>query len=89
MNANVTLNLLSLGPGRKVKWYKGYFINEHVFHLREYGQGRRHNSGVCVKGLTSNEFKVNYYEKLKDVIELQYHNEHNSLFIQMLLVWYH
>jgi hypothetical protein len=32
------------------------------------------------------EFEVDYYEKLKEVIELQYHSEHISLFIQMLLV---
>jgi hypothetical protein len=74
-NACVTLNLLSLDPERKVKCYNGYFINEHVFHTEKNGQGRKtYNSGVCVKGSISNEFKVDHYEKLKEVIELQYHS---------------
>jgi len=56
---------------RKVKFYNGYFINRHVFHIKEYGQGKKtYNSGVCVKGLTSNEFEVNYYEKLEEVMIL-------------------
>jgi len=38
-NASVTLNLLSLGPKRKVKCYNKYLINGHVFHIEEYGQG--------------------------------------------------
>jgi hypothetical protein len=38
-NASVTLNLLSLGPERKVKCYNRYFINGHVFHSEEYDQG--------------------------------------------------
>jgi len=29
-----------------------------------------YNSGVCVKGSTSNEFEVDYYGKLEKVIEL-------------------
>jgi hypothetical protein len=90
-NASVTLNLLSLSPERKVKCYNEYFINWHAFHTKEYGQGRKTcNTGVCVKGLNSNEFKVDYYEKLEEVIKLQYHSEHNRLFfIQMLWIWYH
>jgi hypothetical protein len=35
-NASVTLSLLSLGAERKVKCYNRYFINEHVFHTKEY-----------------------------------------------------
>jgi hypothetical protein len=64
-NANVTFNLISLGPERPVTRYNKYFINEHVFHTEEYGQGKKtFNNGVCVKGSTSNEFKVDYYKKL-------------------------
>jgi hypothetical protein len=45
-----------------------------VIYIEEYGQGRKtYNSGVCVKGSTSNEFEVDYYEKLEEVIEMQYH----------------
>jgi len=75
-NANDNLNLLCLGPKRKVKCYNGYFIIEYIFYTEKYGQGRKtYNNGVCVKGLTSNEFKVDYYGKLEEVIELQYHSE--------------
>jgi hypothetical protein len=81
-NACVTLNLLSLDPERKVKCYNGYFINGHVFHTEEYGQGRKtYNSGICIKGSISNEFKVDHYEKLKEVIELQYHSHQNRVFL--------
>jgi hypothetical protein len=53
-----------------------------VFHTEEYGQGRKtYNSGVCVKGSTFNEFEVDYYEKLEEVIEFQYHSEQNRVFL--------
>jgi len=62
--------------------YNKYFINEHVFHIKEYDQGRKtYNSVVCVKGSTSNEFEVNYYRKLEEVIELKYHKEQNRVFL--------
>jgi hypothetical protein len=39
--------------------------------MGEYGQGRKtYNNKVCVKGSTSNEFEVDYYRKLEDVIKL-------------------
>jgi hypothetical protein len=70
-SASVTFSLLYLGPKRKVKFYKGNFINGYVFHTEEYGQGRKtYNNRVCVKESTSNEFKVDYYRKLKEVVEL-------------------
>jgi len=64
-----------LVPERKVKCYNRYFINEHVFHTKKYGQGlKTYNSEICVKGSSSNEFEVDYYEKLEEAIELQYHS---------------
>ena len=81
-NASVTLNLLSLGPIRQVKCHNRYFFNEHVFHTEEYGQGRKtYNNGVCVQGSVSNEFEVDYYEKLEEVIELQFHSDQNRVFL--------
>jgi hypothetical protein len=69
-NASVSLSLLSLGPERKVKCYNEYFINGYVFHTEEYEHGRKtYNSGVCVKGSTCNEFEVDYYGKLEEVVE--------------------
>jgi hypothetical protein len=42
-----------------------------MFHIEEYGHDRKtYNNEVCVKGLNFNEFEVDYYEKLEDVIEL-------------------
>jgi len=38
-------------------------------------------SRVCVKGSTFNKFKIDYFRKLEEVIELQYHNEHNRVFL--------
>jgi hypothetical protein len=47
-------NLQCISPERKVKWYNEYFSNEHVFHTKEYGQGKMtYNNRVCVKGSTS------------------------------------
>jgi len=71
-----------------MKCYNRYFINGHVFHTEKYRNRKKtYNNEVCVKGSTSNEFEVYYYGKLEEVIELQYHSEHNIVFfIQMLLV---
>jgi hypothetical protein len=82
------LSSLSLGPERKCKCYNGYFVNGYVFHTEEYGQGRKtYNSGVCVKGSTSSELEVDYYGRLEEVVELQYHNEQNRVFL-FKCYWY-
>ena len=44
------------------------------------GMVERHNNRLYVKGSNSNEFEVDYYGKLEEVIELQYHNMQNKLF---------
>jgi len=76
-NVSGSLNYICLDPKRKVKCYNIYFINEYVFQTEECGQGRKtNNSGVCVKGSTSNKVEVDFYGKLEEVIELQYHTEH-------------
>jgi len=83
-----SLSSLSLGPERKVKCYNGYFINGYVFHTEEYWHGRKtYNSGVCVKGSTSSELEVDYYGRLEEVVELQYHNEQNRVFL-FKCYWY-
>jgi hypothetical protein len=40
------------------------------FILMIIGRVKRHNIGACVKGSTSTEFEVDYYEKLEEVIKL-------------------
>jgi len=87
-SAAISLSSLSLGPERKVKCYNEYFVNGYVFHIKEYGHGKRaYNSGVCVKGSTCNEFEVDYYGKLEEVVELQYHSEQNRVFL-FKCYWY-
>jgi hypothetical protein len=72
----ISLSLLSLGRERKVKCYNGYFVNGYVFHTEEYRHGRKtYNNCVCIKGSTSSEFEVDYYSRLEEVIELQYHSK--------------
>jgi len=83
-----SLSSLSLGPERKCKCYNGYFVNGYVFHIEEYRQGKKtYNSGVCVKGSTISELEVDYYGRLEEVIELQYDNEQNSVFL-FKCYWY-
>jgi len=56
-SAVISLSLLGLGPERKVKCYNRYFVNEYVFHTKEYEHGRKiYNNSVCIKGSTSSEF---------------------------------
>jgi hypothetical protein len=72
----ISLSLLSLGRERKVKCYNEYFVNGYVFHTEEYRDGRKtYNNCVCIKGSTSSEFEVDYYSRLEEVIELQYHSK--------------
>jgi len=87
-SATISLSLLSPGPERKVKCYNEYFFNGYVFHTEEYGHGRKtYNSGVCIKGSNSSEFEVDYYGRLEEVIELQYHSEQNRVFL-FKCYWY-
>jgi len=82
MNATKSLSSLSLDPERKVKCYNEYFVIGYVFHIEEYGHGRKtYNNGVCVKESTSSELEVDYYGRLKEVVELQYHSEYIRVFL--------
>ena len=63
-----------------------YFINGYVFHIKDYGQNIKIcNNEVCVNESISNKFEVDYYGKLEEVIELQYHSTQNRVF---LFKWY-
>jgi len=87
-SAAISLSSLSLALERKVKCYNGYFVNGYVFHTEEYEHGRKtYNNGVCVKGSTCSEFEVDYYDKLEEVIELQYYSEHHVVFL-FKCYWY-
>ncbi|GJV39971.1 putative transposase-associated domain-containing protein [Tanacetum coccineum] len=72
-DGNEHLKVLARGPMRYVESYKGYFVNGYKFHTLKHGDGRvTHNSGVCVKGSTYNEFEYDYYGLLVDVLEVNY-----------------
>ena len=87
-SAAKSLYALSLAPERKVNCYNRYFVNGYVFHTEEYGHGRKtYNNGICVKGSTCSELEVDYYGRLEEVIELQYHSEHNRVFL-FKCYWY-
>ena len=70
-SATISLSLLSPGPERKVKCYNEYFVNGYMF----------------IKGSTCRQFEVDYYRKLEEVIELQYHSEQNKVFL-FKCYWY-
>jgi hypothetical protein len=87
-SAAKSLSSLSLGLERKVKCYNGYFVNGYVFHTEEYGHEKKtYNNGVCVKGSTSSELEVDYYGRLEEVVELQYHSKQNRVFL-FKCYWY-
>jgi len=87
-SAAKSLSSLSLGPERKVKCYNGYFVNGYVFHTEKYRHGRKtYNNDICVKGSTNSELEVDYYSRLKKVVELQYHKEQNKVFL-FKCYWY-
>jgi hypothetical protein len=47
-SVDISLSSLSLGLGRKVKCYNGYFINGYVFILKNTGMEERHTTTVFV-----------------------------------------
>jgi len=85
-NVSDSLNLLCFGNETKVRCYNGYFIDKYVFYIEEYSQSRKiYNSKVYIKRSISNEFEVDYYRKLEEVIKEQYHSELNKV---CLFKWY-
>jgi len=80
-HASGSLNLLCLGPERKINAITS-ISSIDVFYTEEHGHGRMiYNSRICVKGSTYNEFEDDYYKKLEEVNELQYHSEFNRAFL--------
>jgi hypothetical protein len=44
---------------------------DKCFILKNTGMKKKtYNSGVCVKGSTSSELEVDYYDRLEEVVEL-------------------
>ena len=61
-----------------------------VFDIEQYDKGKKiYNNKIYVKDLTFNEFKINYYCKLREVIELRCNRLQDIIFIiQILLISY-
>jgi len=62
----------------------------HSRYKPRTGRGKTlvaYNNGVCVKGSTSSELEVDYYGKLEEVVEVQYHSEQNRVFL-FKCYWY-
>lgn len=67
------LKNLAQGPDRLVKCYKGCFVNDYRFHIKEHGTKKATlNYGVFVKGDWDGENRLDYYGFLKEVLELSY-----------------
>jgi hypothetical protein len=61
-----------------------------VFDIEQYDKGKKiYNNKIYVKDLTFNEFKINYYCKLHEVIALRCNRSQDIIFIiQILLISY-
>jgi len=57
------------------------------FILKNTNGRKTCNNSVCIKRSTSSEFEVDYYGRLEEIIELQYHSEHNIVFL-FKCYWY-
>lgn len=57
-----------------VQSYSQFFLNGYNFHIVNHSEGKSTtNIGVCIKGSNyDDEYEVNYYGMLNEVIELEY-----------------
>lgn len=77
-NTSFTLNLISLGNEKKVKYYNKYFINGHVFYIEDYVQGRKtYNNEVCVKKTKFTTIK----SQKRSIIQIQNYTKIAKLYI--------
>jgi len=59
------------GPKETVVRYNRYMVNGKLFRTVAHDAGKRtQNSGVCVSTIDG----LTYYEKLKDIIEVEYYD---------------
>ncbi|XP_073147797.1 uncharacterized protein [Henckelia pumila] len=65
---------LAHGPNRRVSCYNGYFVNVFKFETVEHGRYKAtSNYGVCVLGSTTDEYEVDYYGVLEEILGLEYY----------------
>ena len=82
------MKVLARGPLRYVWSFPGYFVNGYKFHTLKHGVGRvTHNSGVCVKGSSYNEYECDYYGSLDEVLEVEYHGVGRCVVVLFKCYW--
>ena len=73
---------LGLKPEKRAMCYEGCEINGFRFYTEAHEQHRsRINSGVCVRGVCTDETQHDYYGVLKEVVELEYDGVHNKVLL--------
>jgi Domain of unknown function (DUF4216) len=81
-NYNDTLRIIALRPEKRAMCYEGCDTNIFQFYTKAHEQHRsRDNSGVCVRGETTNQTQHDYYGVLKEVIELTYDGVDNKVLL--------
>ncbi|GKF92418.1 hypothetical protein Tco_0279137, partial [Tanacetum coccineum] len=74
--SNAHLKCLAQFSSTNVICCKGYLINGYKFHTQTtYGGRVTQNSGVCVKGVVSDQHESDYYGLLDEIIEVEYDSD--------------
>ncbi|XP_050229104.1 uncharacterized protein LOC126678246 [Mercurialis annua] len=70
---NPFILILTKGPRRSVRTFKGYRVNGFKFQTQAYGEEQlMMNNGVCVKGIQYVDSENDFYGVLTHIIELDY-----------------
>ena len=74
--SNKYIRSLAYGPITHVTTYNGYIVNGYKFLTDSYGCDRStSNSGVYIKGTNYSASENDYYDILKEIVELEYLGE--------------
>jgi Domain of unknown function (DUF4216) len=77
---DIHIRKVGFKPLKQATFYNGYDVNGFRFHTEAFSQDKSTiNSGVCVKGESSNNIQQDYYGILQEVIELEYHGVGHKL----------
>jgi len=70
------LTQLAMKPNRNVSIWTAYRINGFKFHTEASSVGKKtYNYGVCVCRIGEGDIENDYYDVLKDIIQLEYVGE--------------
>ncbi|XP_059306394.1 uncharacterized protein LOC132057810 [Lycium ferocissimum] len=72
--SNQIMKDLAEGPLHKVQPFNGYVVNGYRFHIEEHGSSKSPmNSGVCIKVSSHSVNDIDYYGRLIEILQLEYH----------------